>query len=135
MNDFGIAPSSFSTAVIVVVKFLTDEKALVPPAFEALTRQKYSVLKASGPICFVVAWVESSRIILEKFELVDTCIRYEAAPVEANHSSIGVTETPVAPSAGDSKAGAAGARRMVVKVRTVDHALVPPAFLAFTRHE
>ncbi len=49
-----------------------------------------------------------------KLELVDTCIPYETAPLEAFHSSMGVKVGTVAPLAGDFNAGAHGGGGRVV---------------------
>jgi hypothetical protein len=53
--------------------------------------------------------------------------------VEAFHDTVGLVETPVAPFEGDDSVGADGAATMVVKLRAVEYALVPPAFVALTR--
>jgi len=50
-------------------------------------------------------WV---KITGEKLDDVETWTAYEVAPVEALHCSVGVVETPVAPSAGEERTGAAG---------------------------
>ena len=50
------------------------EYALVPPAFVALTCQKYVVLVDSGPTdCDVPVNVVSSKTVVVNDELVDTC--------------------------------------------------------------
>jgi hypothetical protein len=53
--------------------------------------------------------------------------------VEAFQLNVGVVETPVALLAGEARVGADGAAKTVVKLRTEDQGLVPPAFVAFTR--
>jgi hypothetical protein len=76
-----------------------------------------------------------SATVEEKAELVESCIRYEAAPVEAFQLRVGVVATPVAPFTGEARTGAAGATgavAVVVKLDVPDHPLVPPAFVAFT---
>ncbi len=69
-------------------------------------------------------------------ELVETWTRYVVAPVEAFQRSVGVLETFVAPLAGETSVGAAGAvppPEAVVKLHTLDQSLVPAEFDAFTR--
>ena len=57
-----------------VVKLDAVEYALVPPAFVALTCQKYVVPVDNGPTDRdVPANVESSRTVVVNDELVDTC--------------------------------------------------------------
>jgi hypothetical protein len=73
-----------------------------------------------------------SRIVVEKSALAETCTRYDVAPVEAFQVSVGFAETPVALFAGEESVGAAGGEA-VVKLHTLDQALVPAAFVAFTR--
>ena len=55
------------------------------------------------------------------------------APGELFQLSVGLVEIPVAPSDGEASVGAGGPPEIVVKLQTVDHALVPPVFVAFTR--
>ena len=68
-----------------------------------------------------------------KPELVETCIRYDVAPLDAFHESVGLVDTPVAPFAGVLKVGACGACSWARKCHTVDQLLVPAEFVAFTR--
>ena len=76
-------------------------------------------------------WSTTSGV---KLELVETCNRYEVAPLEGFQLKVGLVETPVAMSAGEASSGAAGAApTTVVKLQTPEYALVPPAFVAFTR--
>jgi hypothetical protein len=51
---------------------------------------------------------------LVKVELVDTCTPYEAAPVDAFHSSLGVRLDTVEPLVGNFRVGAAGGGGSVV---------------------
>ena len=44
----------------------------------------------------------------EKLELVDTCTRYDVAPLEALQVSVGAGEIPVAPLAGEPRTGGSG---------------------------
>ena len=68
----------------MVVKFRAVLNALVPAPFFARTRQKYCVLLASDVTCLdVVVIVESFRIRDPNNESVDTCSRYEVAPLDA----------------------------------------------------
>ena len=69
----------------------------------------------------------------EKLELVETWTPYEVAPVEAFQLSVGLMAIPVALFEGDASVGADGAATMVVKLRAVEYALDPPAFVALTR--
>ena len=73
-------------------------------------------------------------IVVAKLELVETCTRYDVAPVEAFQlKTVGVVDTPVSPSAGERSVGTAGTATTVVKLRTVENGLVPAAFVAFNR--
>jgi hypothetical protein len=60
---------------------------------------------------------------------------YVVAPAAANHWNIGSKDTPVALFNGATSTGACGAATIVVKSHTVDHALVPPVFVASTFHQ
>jgi hypothetical protein len=64
-----------------------------------------------------------------KFEAVETCTPYDAAPETAFHVKLGVVDTPVAESTGDATLGVP---TIVVNVDVVEKALVPPAFAALT---
>ena len=55
---------------------------------------------------------------VEKVESVDTWSRYEIAPVDAFHRSVGVREMPVAPFSGERRAGVAGPATSVLKRQT-----------------
>jgi hypothetical protein len=66
----------------------------------------------------------------------DTWTRYDEAPAEAFHVSVGFVATPVAPLAGLANTGAAGmggGAAAVVKLHGDEYALVPPPLLALTR--
>jgi hypothetical protein len=62
----------------------------------------------------------------------DTWTRYDEAPAEAFHVSVGFDATPVAPFAGVARTGAAGGGASVVKFDAAQYALVPELFVAFT---
>jgi hypothetical protein len=67
-------------------------------------------------------------------ELVETCTRYDVAPVEAFHVNVTFVATPVAPLAGVDNTGAVGGNgTAVVKFHVLEKALVPALFVAFTR--
>jgi hypothetical protein len=53
----------------------------------------------------------------------------------AFHERVGLTETFVAESAGDTSVGAAGGPETVVNKRGAENALAPPALLALTRQK
>jgi hypothetical protein len=77
-----------------------------------------------------------SATVEENVELVESCIRYEAAPVEAFQLRAGFVATPVAPVTGDARTGAAGATGVaasVVKLDALDQPLVPALLVALTR--
>ena len=63
---------------------------------------------------------------------MDIWSRYEAAPVDVFQLSVGVIETPVALSAGETSAGANGGAMTVVNCRDVEYELVPLTFVALT---
>jgi hypothetical protein len=73
-----------------------------------------------------------STTVVAKVALVDTCTRYDVAPVEALQFNVGFVATPVAVLVGETRVGADGIA-LVVKLHTLDHALVPATFVAFTR--
>jgi hypothetical protein len=88
----------------------------VPPAFLALTRQKYVVLLLSvGVARDVPVIVESLRIVVAKFETVESCTRYVLAPDEALQLSVVLVAMPVALLDGDESVGAEGGATIVVK--------------------
>ena len=63
----------------------------------------------SDASCFEVPdKVESSSTVVLKVELVDTCNRYVAAPVEAFQFNVGDVATFDCPVAGDASVGVAG---------------------------
>ena len=67
----------------MVIKLHASENGLPPPMFFALTRQKYVVLAESELSVYdVPVKVESSTRVDPNAELVETCKRYESAPVE-----------------------------------------------------
>jgi hypothetical protein len=74
--------------------------------------------------------------VVVKPAFAETCTRYDAAPVEAFHVSVGFVATPVVPFGGEANTGAGGiegAEPAVVKLRIVEYALVPPLYAALTR--
>jgi hypothetical protein len=73
-----------------------------------------------------------STKVAENVGLVDTCTRYEVAPFEAFQIRSAFVATSVAPFTGELSVGGDGTL-FVVKLRTLDQALVPPAFVALTR--
>ena len=77
--------------------------------------------------------VASSTMVLEKSEIVDNWTRYVAAPETAFHASVRLSSWFVALLEGELSVGATGAGGTVVKLKTCDQALVPPAFVALTR--
>src|SRR5262245_43464485 len=81
----------------VVVKLHTVAQSLVPPAFDALTRQKCCVLPASPVTLADVPATVWSRITDVKPASVATCTRYDVAVADAFQVKVGLVETPVAP--------------------------------------
>jgi hypothetical protein len=103
----------------IVVKFHTEENALVPLIFFAFTLQKYWVLvERALSKRFVVAIVESSRTIELKSESVATWHRYDAAPGEEFQVNDTVVGTLRDPFAGDNSPGVEGIPGTVVKFQT-----------------
>jgi hypothetical protein len=49
--------------------------------------------------------------------VMETCKRYDAAPVEALQLTVGLVDTPVALFDGEARAGGAGAATIVVKLQ------------------
>jgi hypothetical protein len=89
---------------------------------------------------FVVVTLESLRTSVENEEAVDTCTRYDVAPVEAFHVNVGEVETPVANCAGEVNTGTAGTEPVpestavpVVKLKMVEYAPRPATFEPRTR--
>jgi len=76
-----------------------------------------------------------STTVVEKVELVESCNRYEVAPVETFQLNVGLVDTPVVSFAGDTSVGATGAVITVVKLQVFDQPLVPTAFIALTRQK
>lgn len=74
-----------------------------------------------------------SRTVVENDGAVETCTRYEVAPLETFHFNVGFVNTSIAPSGGDANNGAAGAASMVVKRQGLDSMLKQLAFDAYTR--
>jgi hypothetical protein len=130
----GVSGVGGAGGAMIVVKFPVVEKALVPPAFVALTRQKYCV-SFNKPLTLreVATIAESFTIVVEKLEAVETCNRYSVAPDDTFHDNVGFRETPVESFAGEESVGALGGATIVVNERSVENAPVPPAFFARTR--
>jgi hypothetical protein len=76
-----------------------------------------------------------SKLRVVKFTFAATCTRYATAPSVAFQPNGGVVETPVALSEGNVNIGIKGGATIVVKVRTDDHSLTPPALTARTRQK
>ena len=74
-----------------------------------------------------------SETVAAKSDAVDTCRRYEVAPVTAFQLSVGEAEAFTSLSSGVINVGADGRLTTVVKLLVEDHALAPPAFFALTR--
>ena len=85
--------------------------------------------------CEVVVIELESNTVVVKLELVDTCNRYDVAPLAVFQFNVGLVEMPVAPFCGDDSVGAGGGLTtvIVVKLHTDEYALVPAAFVALTR--
>ena len=65
---------------------------------------------------------------------MDTCNRYDAAPLAVFQFNVGLVEMRVAPFCGDASIGAGGGiAASVVKLHTAEYALIPMAFVALTR--
>lgn len=74
------------------------------------------------------AWL---AIVVVKPVDVDTRTLYDVAPVTVFQLRVGKIATPVLPFEGDASVGAPGIATIVVKLQTLDHALVSPVFVAF----
>ena len=73
-----------------------------------------------------------SKSVLPKALDSETETSYWAAPAEVPQLKTSeVTGSPTAPFVGEARTGAAGAAMIVVKLHTLDHNPVPPAFFAF----
>src|SRR5262249_32895778 len=120
-----------------VVKANGAENALAPPAFVALTRQKYCVPSTSPEIAAEVPTIPCrSTTVPAKAALGEARSRELSAPAAAFHGSVGASATLTAPSAGELSVGAAGAGGgTVVKRNTAENALLPFAFCALTRQK
>ena len=118
------------------MKLRAAENVLVPPAFVALTRQKY-VVPLDNPVALNVVEVNPLwfRRNESNVELTDICSVYESAPGAMFQLSVGLVEMPVAPFAGAASVGAVGAATIVVKVRVEENPPVPPGFDALTRQK
>jgi hypothetical protein len=81
----------------------------------------------------VVTLLWSTTVVVNP-ETVDTCTRYEVAPADAFHVSVGFVATPVVPFVGVANTGGAGGEggTDVVKLNTAENALGPPLFVALT---
>jgi hypothetical protein len=75
-----------------------------------------------------------SAIVVPKAGSVETCTRYDVAPVDAFQVNVAFVATPVAPLVGVARTGTGGGGGVVVvKLNAPEYALVPPPFDAFTR--
>ena len=92
-----------------MVNCRTDDQGPAPPAFQALTLQKYVVPKPSedrgDDVPVMPLW---SMTVARNDDEVETCNWFDVAVGEAAHCICVVTATPVALSAGLTNAGAAG---------------------------
>ena len=115
------------------MKLRASENGLVPPAFVALTLQKYVVL-LNKPVMLEDVEVNPVRFTTSepKLELVESCRLYESAPMAGFQLSVGVVEMPVAPADGATRDGIVGAPTIVVKFLVPEFGLAPPAFDALT---
>ena len=80
----------------------------------------------------VVVRLDVSSTVVANVAPADTCSRYDVAPEEAFHVSVGLSPKPVDPSFGLASTGGAGTAP-VVKLETLEYPLVPMAFVALTR--
>ncbi len=132
----GEARAGAAGAAGIVVKPEDVEYALVPPAFDALTCQKYVVPFDNGPTdCDVPVSVESSTTVVVNDELVDTWSRYVEAPVDAFHDNVNVVGWFVALFAGEASVGAGGGvggGAAVVKLTLAEKPLVTSSSEALT---
>ena len=121
----------------IVVNVQYPDHGLVPPAFEALTRQKYCVLFESGVERVYVGLVRPVGLttIDENAASVATWRLYEVAPAAAFQPNRVRSATLEAPFAGDESVGENGDATIVVKLRTADHGLIPAVFAALTRQK
>ena len=83
----------------------------------------------ANDVPLMLLWLRTSD---EKFEAVDTCTLYVAAPDEAFQLRVKEVETPVARSAGETNTGATGGATRVVTIMIFELGLVPPAPTART---
>jgi hypothetical protein len=115
-GDAGVGAEVVCT---MVVKPHTFDQLLVPPPFVALTRQKYTALFASplteNEVPAIPLW--STKVVV-KVKVVDTCTRYDAAPLEAFQISVGLVDTPFALLNGEICIGTDGGAIAVVKLCT-----------------
>jgi len=70
--------------------------------------------------------------MVENLEKLETCKRYDDAVGDKFHISVGVVETPVSESGGETNEGAAGGDTTVVNCLAPEKELIPPLFLADT---
>ena len=70
---------------------------------------------------------------MAKSDAVDTCRRYDVAPLTAFQLRVGETDAFTSLSRGVISVGAAWMLTTVVKLLVEDHALTPPVFFALTR--
>src|SRR5882724_11169859 len=121
----------------MVEKLQILDQVLVPPGFDAFTRQKYAVLFPNALNETEVPRTPAvSSTVLENEANLETCKRYESARGVEFHRTVGEIERPLEPSAGEARtgvSGGAGNPGAVVKLQTVENKLTPQAFEALTR--
>jgi hypothetical protein len=121
----------------IVVKLKLADQALVPPALAAQTRQKYLVLLAR-PATTCAADVNPLRLETMEpanVESVETWSEYEVTDVMGDHVKVTDVGWFIAWFKGEAGVGLAGTATIVVIEYFVDHALVPPEFVALTRQK
>lgn len=117
-----------------MVKVRVSEYGLAPAEFDALTRQKYFV-PFTRPVTDLDVKVSPfwSRTGVAKSDVVDTCKRYDSAPLSVFQLSVGDRETFSSLSGGKFSAGPTVRIGTVVKLLERDQAPAPPAFIPLTR--
>jgi hypothetical protein len=75
-------------------------------------------------------WLKTDVARFDDIE-VDTMMLYDVALADAAQLRATEALSSVAPLAGAASCGAMGATMCIVKLQAFDHALVPPAFVAF----
>jgi len=76
-----------------------------------------------------LVWLDT---VVAKLVDVDTRTLYDVAPATVLQLRVGEVDWLTALFNGNARYGATGVAMIVVKLHTLDHALVPPAFVALT---